>query len=187
MRARRARATLPRGVLARFARCGSGVSAIEFALVVPVLLLILLGGYTYGQLVAVNRKLTITTRSLVDLTTHYASLTSTQLSAIMAASTQVLSPFSGSPLSITLSEVYIGVAGVGTVVWSQANANGTALTAGAIVVLPSGVGVANSYVVWAQVGYTFTPTLTYVLKASVPLADQLFMSPRRSASIAYSS
>lgn len=173
-------------LVGRFARSRAGVSALEFALALPVLLVMLLGGYGYGQVLAVNRRLTITTRALVDLTTHYATLTSTQVSTIMAASTQVMVPYSASTLSVTISEYYVGPLGIASVVWSRANANATALTAGSIVVLPSGVGQINSYVVCAKVAYTYTLPFS-VPRVSVPLTDQLYMSPRRSSSIPLSS
>ncbi len=172
------------GTWARMMRSREGVAALEFAIILPVMLLLVMGGFEYSRVLAVSRKVTITTRALADLTTHYSSMTDADLATVMAASAQVFAPYSTTPMQITVSEVYVSAAGIATVVWSKAT-NTTALTPTQIVFLPAGIAQPNSYIVWTQVTYVYTPVVPYALTQNLTMADQLFMTPRRSASIAY--
>ncbi len=57
--------------------------------------------------------------------------------------------------------------------------NGTARTDGATVTLPSAdLAVPNSYLVWSEVNYNYTPVVGYTITGTLPLSDQMFMSPR---------
>ena len=54
-----------------------GVAAIEFALVIPMIILVYAGGFEIVQAATVNRKLTDTTVQLANVTTQYTSVAST--------------------------------------------------------------------------------------------------------------
>ena len=168
--------------LSSLRRSDRGVAAVEFALVLPVMLVILFGGYEYSRMLAVMRKVTITSRALADLTTHYSSVTGAQMTTVMNASAQIFAPYSTTGMTIVISEVYVSALGISTVVWSQAT-NTTQLTPNQIVVLPGGIAQANSYLIWAQVGYTYTPVFSYLVHSQIKFNDQLMMSPRISISI----
>ena len=57
--------------------------------------------------------------------------------------------------------------------------NGTARTAGATVTLPSAdLAIPNTYLVWSEVNYNYTPVVGYTITGTLPLSDQMFMSPR---------
>ena len=61
--------------------------------------------------------------------------------------------------------------------------NGTALTVGQTVDVPSALAVANSYLILGQASYSYNPTYGYVLTGTLTLSDQFFMRPRQSNSI----
>ena len=82
-----------------------------------------------------------------------------------------------------MSEIAINSQGNATVVWSD-TLNGTALTVGQTIAVPSSLATPNSYLVLAQVQYGYNPAYGYVLTGSLTLSDQSFMLPRESASIA---
>ena len=70
-----------------------------------------------------------------------------------------------------------------TVVWSD-TLNGTALTGRPDRQRAGVARVPNSYLVLAQVQYSYNPTYGYVMIGTLTLSDQSFMRPRESASIA---
>ena len=72
--------TFQNGQLARFhqrlktiAGNASGVALIEFAMVVPILIVLFIGGFQLMEATSVYRKVTTTARSLSDLSTQYIS------------------------------------------------------------------------------------------------------------------
>ena len=166
----------------RFLDATGGTSAVEFALVLPVLLLILLGGYEYSRVLAVSRKVTLTTRAVDDLATHYSTMVPTDISNVMNASAQIFAPYSSTNMGIVLSEIAIDAGGVATVAWS-CSLNATAQTVGQPVTLPSGIGQPGTYLIWCNVNYLYVPTVNYTLNTNISLSDHLYMSPRISPNI----
>jgi hypothetical protein len=81
-----------------------------------------------------------------------------------------------------VSQVSVDANGNATIAWSD-SLNGTARAVGSPVTLPGTLATPNSSYVWGEVKYTYTPTLGYVVTGSWNLANQIFMSPRESASI----
>ncbi len=179
---------IPSGRLAslarRFRSASEGASAAEFALILPTLLTIYLGGYETVQAVGAYRKVTLTTRTVADLTTQYSSMAASDVSTVLNASAQVMAPYPTTSLSIVLTEFQVSVAGVATVTWSQA-LNGTPLKVGAIVLLPANICQPNASVVLSNVSYSFTPAVAYKLTGPIVMTGQLYMSPRQVQSIPY--
>ncbi|HEX4411475.1 MAG TPA: TadE/TadG family type IV pilus assembly protein [Xanthobacteraceae bacterium] len=159
-----------------------GVSAVEFAFLMPVMMTLFLGSVETTQGIAVNRKVTLTTHALADLASQYTDVTNADMSNILAAGSAIIAPYASSKLQETVSEVAIDANGVGTVVWSD-TLGGTALSVGTVVTVPSALAAPNSYLVLSQVQYSYAPTYGYVLTGTISLHDQIFMRPRQSNTI----
>ena len=160
-----------------------GVSAVEFAILAPVMLTLFLGSVEATQGIAANRKVELTAHTLADLSSQYTDITNADMSNILAAGSAILAPYPTASLQEVVSEISSNAQGVGTVVWSD-TLGGTALTVGATVSVPSALAVPNSYLMLAQVKYSYNPTYGYVMTGAITLSDQSFMRPRESNSIA---
>ena len=171
-------------LLHAFKTCRTGTAAVEFALALPVLLVIILGGYQMAEATSAYRKTTLTARTVADLTTQYTTMTSDDVSTVLNASAQVMAPFDTSSLVIVLTEYSTSVAGVSTVTWSK-SLNGTPLVAGTVAVLPASVAQVGTSIVLSQVTYSFMPVIAYKLTGPFKISSQLFMNPRSVQSIPY--
>jgi Flp pilus assembly protein TadG len=173
------------GLLSRlrgFARGERGFAAVEFAVILPFMLTVYLGGIEIGNGVAIDRKVAITTHAVADLASRYTTIHNSDMSNILGASSVIIQPFGATPLAVTVSQVTVDAKGNATVTWSD-TLNGTARTIGSPVTLPGTLATPNSSYVWGEVNYVYTPTLGYVMTGSWTLSNQIFMSPRQSASI----
>ncbi len=163
-----------------------GVALIEFAFAAPILLLLFVGGYQLMDAVSAYRKVTTTVRALSDLTTQSTSLTPAGAQQVLAASQQIMIPYSAANAVLRVTQVKVDVFGNATVDWSQA-LNGTGYTKGSAVALPAFWNVANTYLIYSEINYQYVPGIASKLIGPIPLRDTIYMSPRNSASVPCSS
>ena len=81
----------------------SGTSAVEFAIALPVLILLFTGGFQLSDAVAAYRKVTTTARAMADLTSQYSTVNDTTLDRILNASQQVMAPYASSNATLVVS------------------------------------------------------------------------------------
>lgn len=167
-----------------FAANRDATSAIEFAIVLPVLALFVFGGYQMNEAVSAYRKVTLTNRTVADLTTQYTSMASSDVTTVLNASAQVMAPFDTANLTIVLTEFATDSSGKTTVTWSK-SLNGTPLVVGSTVTLPANVAQLGTSLVLAQTTFNFTPAIVYNAAGPFVLSSQIYMSPRSTQSITY--
>ena len=63
--------------VARLARDQEGVSAVEFAMLLPLMLTLYLGGVEVSQGISIDRKVTLTARTVADLVAQVSSIDTT--------------------------------------------------------------------------------------------------------------
>ena len=61
--------------------------------------------------------------------------------------------------------------------------NGTALTKGQSITIPSNLDIANTTLVFGQATYAYTPWFDYLGIGTLNLSSQVYMSPRASSTI----
>ena len=160
-----------------------GIAATEFAIVVPVMLLLFFGTDEFASGIAVDRKVTLMARTLSDLTSQNISVTDSQLTNFFNASAAIMTPYSSSPVRSTITELYIDPTTLAArVQWSKGSAP---RTAGTTVAIPTALQVGDTYLIYSEVSYTFVPTVGYVLKNSITLSDFTFTRPRQSTCVMY--
>jgi Flp pilus assembly protein TadG len=175
----------------RFIASARGIAAIEFAMIMPVLTVIFLGSYDGGRAIAVYMKVRSATYTLDAITNQYTTIQSSDMQAIVGATSVVLAPYSSTPVVVVISQIEINTGGKATVSWSYA-LNGTPLAQGSTVTIPAGLvasgntcGTYPCYLIFGQVSYTYTPLFGFFGSGGITLADSLYVTPRSSACIFY--
>jgi Flp pilus assembly protein TadG len=169
--------------LHRFASHCGGVSAIEFAIILPFMLLSYIGSVELADGLAIQFKVTETARTVTDLASQRATIDTTDMSNILGASTQVVAPYPAANMAMTVSEVTTNAAGQGTITWS-CSLNGTAHGVGTSVTLPTGLQTANISLIWGEVTYPYTPHLGYVVTGTINIYETAYFYPRLVTSVA---
>jgi Flp pilus assembly protein TadG len=160
-----------------------GVSAVEFALLLPLMVTLYLGSVEISQAISADRKVTMTSRTVADLISQVSSINNAGMTDVLSASSSVMSPFTTTTLKVTVSSVSVDANGKATVDWSD-TLGGTARTKGSTVTLPSALNIANTSLIWSEVSYVYTPAVGYLITGSLTLKDQLYMAPRISNTVA---
>ena len=160
-----------------------GIAATEFAMIVPIMLVLFFGVVEISSGVAVDRKVTLMARTLSDLTSQSLSVSDTDLSNFFAASTGIMTPYTGTPSS-TITELYVDPSTLAArVQWSKGS---VPHTVGTNVVIPSTLQVAGTYLILSEVSYTYIPTIGYVMaKSGITMSDVAYTRPRQSACVIY--
>ena len=165
-----------------------GHAAAEFALIFPLMMLLYVGGFEITQGLYAYRKLTVTARSVADLTSQYMSMTHNDITNIIGASTQVMAPFAVSKTTIVLSEITTtNTPGQATVTWSCASSNASARPPNSTITTDIPASPPGVPFVLAEVGYTFAPMGDGALIHPLHMGDHIYMLPRQSASISLTS
>jgi Flp pilus assembly protein TadG len=175
------------------------VAATEFAIVVPFMLLLYVGGIELADGMAINVKVSATGHSVTDMVTQNTSLSTAQMQNILTGATAIIAPYpvtgsgGSSLLSVTVSEISSDANGNLTLRWSQSY-NGTSFGPGRTnltnLTVPTSlngtVGNANnpnnqndqvSFIV-GEVSYAYTPNLGYTISGTVNLQDTYWLFPR---------
>ncbi len=166
----------------RLGRDQDGASAVEFAMLLPLMLTLYLGAVEISQAVGIDRKVTLTSRTLADLASQVSSIDSSDMTKILNASSAVMSPYDAAKLKVTVSEVTIDANGSATIVWS-CTLGGTAHSVGSTVALPAALNVANTSLIWGEAAYSYKPAIGYVVTGTLNLSDQIYMRPRMSDTV----
>ncbi|WP_188312085.1 TadE/TadG family type IV pilus assembly protein [Salinarimonas soli] len=163
------------GRLAAFVRSRGGVAAVEFALVLPFMMVLYFGMVEVTNGVSADRKLTLLSRSLADLTGRGTTISDTEMNSIFAAAAAVMYPFDGSKVQMRVTSIVVrkisDTVVEGRVCWSDARGGATALTRNAVVDVPEGFRTANTSYVVADATMDYKPMVGYVITGTLTLSE----------------
>lgn len=178
--------------MASFARDARGIAATEFALIVPIMLVIFFGTIQVSTGFAVERKVTMVTRTLSDLISQASQIGDVDISNAFVMGGAVMTPYPSAPIKAVVSQLYIDpTTKVAKVKWSKAS-NAVARACNETVTIPTGLQVPGKYLIMSEVTYNYQPmagfdsTLSFIAP-TIPLKDRTFTRPRQSDSVLYPS
>lgn len=168
-----------------------GVAAVEFALLLPVMLTMYLGSVEVSQGLSADRKVVLLARTLGDLTTQKSAVSTSTMDTVSAAGSVVLSPLKVNVAlmrvtSIAISAPTSGPVNAATVCWTYVKGSWpTAYTVGQeldVTTVPTTLRTdIGSSVVLAEVQYPYKPVIGYVITGQLQLKERIFMRPRVSS------
>jgi Flp pilus assembly protein TadG len=168
-----------------FAAAKQGVAAVEFALILPILVVMLLATFDGGRAIAAYMKMRAATYALASITNQYSTIQTVDMTAILGATSVVMAPYSSGSPGVVISQIKINNNGVSKIEWSAAQ-NATARSVGSSMSPPSAMVVNSSYLILAEVSYTYTPLFGYFGSGSgITFSDNLYVTPRSVSCIVY--
>lgn len=108
------------GLLRRLLRDRRGVSAVEFALIAPVMIMIYFGLIEFSQGYMAERRASHVASMVADLVAQSGGTNISDLESTFQIGDMIMRPFSAETLSIRVSSVTVDARGVATVEWSHA-------------------------------------------------------------------
>ncbi|MCE1234714.1 MAG: pilus assembly protein [Hyphomicrobiales bacterium] len=191
MRAKPSRAAArPRSLLSLL-RDRRAVAAVEFALLLPLMLTLFIGGNEISTALAIYRKVGHTGSTLGDLVAQVSTLTAADMTDILAASSSVMTPYSASKAKMVISAVKYTTASGYKVCWSAAQ-NDSVWTSGSSppITLPTGLVSDGEEVIVTRVQYSYTSPFSTIMadiwgSGAITLSDLSYFRPRISTTVVY--
>ena len=182
--------------LNRLAADEGGAAAVEFALILPFLLLLYMGSIEASTLITVDRRVEVISSTVADLVARWnpnqgASIPKSTLLDYFKASEGIIVPYPTTDLKQVVSFVQVSAAGVGKVVWSCSYNGGAALAKDAnfavaenMADLVTGEGAGSGYLIASKVDYPYLPVFGLVFQTAVPMQNESQFLPRFGTALA---
>ena len=171
----------------RLIRDNSALAAVEFAMILPIMLVLFFGTVEFSSGVEVDRKVNLAAHTLSDLTSQSPTtgVSDAELGFFFSAGASILLPYSSAPLNEVISELYVDAnTGIAYVQWSKAFQAGVARVTGSPVSIPPTLAVKGTYLIFSEVNYRYKPTVGYVMSsAGVTLSASAYTRPRQATCV----
>lgn len=173
--------------LRAFCRRETGVAAVEFALVVPLMLSVYLGCTEAAALLTADRKVQSVAGAVGDLVARSnKTISQGQLEDYFLAATSIMAPYDASTLIQTITAVSVSDTNEATVLWSTRYENGDLFNTVAGHIkgdpydLPAEMAAiaTGQTVIAAEVEYGYRPLLGIVFKEALDLNRSALFMPR---------
>ena len=164
----------------------SGVAAIEFALLAPLFLIMLLGVVEVSRAVSMNRKFSSVTATIADIVAREKTITAADVTAMYSVVSHIMKPWSASALKLAIVPVKSDpITGLTNMVYAgtanRATLNGATLKAKcASYTLPTGMLSPGSTIIVVESSYTFTPLFGSQIMSGRTWTDKALLNPRNS-------
>ncbi len=182
-----------------FARDGRGVAALEFALVVPLLLMLYFVTMEVAQAIEANKKVGRVGSMVADLVTQQQQMSKNELEGIMRLGEATLQPYNRSApdIEITAIEVTDETTPKVQVVWARKLVNGSFLAGspkGTPVTIPPALRIKGSFLIRVEGTLDYRPVITWAASSketlgltsafdNIPMSETYYLRPRMSLTI----
>ena len=161
-----------------------GVAAVEMALLAPFLVLLFLGVVEVTQLVRVKTKMALAGQAIQNMVAGQDSATASSLATAFAGGQLVMTPFSGTALTVTITSVSFDSSGnAKSVTWQVVEGGATGMTIATACALAAQMSLGSDSVIIVSETYGYVPVLSYVLNKTYALTETTFGRPRNVSSI----
>ena len=181
------------GLFARLRRDNSGLAAVEFGMIVPIMFFLFVGTIEFSQALTVDRRLTLAASSTADLIARApnSGLTAQQVDRDLKIIEQLIAPYDLQRLYVkVMSVIAAGTPGnpnalTYTIDWSRDNNGGTPHPRGEEYKdIPQGLLVSGESVIVSEARYNYTPLIiNYFIESAFNMTGRFFLKPRNSSCV----
>ncbi len=166
-----------------------GASAVEFALLAPVLIGLYFGLAEYCQAMMADRKVTHAAASIGDLVAQSDKVSNADMIDIFTIGRTLVAPFPDAGLKMRVTSVTVDANSIPKVDWSDGSGL-TALAKGATVALPKNSADATKpfvakgeTVIMSEAQFTYDSPVDYLIKNGVAFNEVYYLRPRKSDTV----
>lgn len=167
---------------AHFGQDTAGAVAIEFAVILPLLLSLSLGAFEVLSAVRSNMRLQSAAQTMAELVAVNSSVNASLITDFCAGAKLMLAPFDPTTLTVAVASV-TNKAGAVAADWQDTTC-GAAKAMGSPITLAGGtVASSGDTVIVVQSTYTYTSPLKFVLPTGIAMTQVAFARPRTNTTV----
>ena len=168
----------PQGLVRRFVADRRGVSAVEFALIAPLMIAFYFGLTEFCQGYMAQKRMSHSAAAVADLVAQTDVVKRDELADILAIGQTIMAPFPTNSLTTRVSSVTRDANGVAKVDWSR-GAGVTGLAKNQVVTIPADILANGESVVMAESTYGYSSPVKYLLPGVTNFNGKFYSRPRK--------
>ncbi|GAB4357167.1 MAG: hypothetical protein Kow00114_08580 [Kiloniellaceae bacterium] len=155
-----------------------GTAVVDFAFVLPILLLLFIGVVEVTNLLSIDRKVVAAAQTTADLVSQRRDVTDAQLNDYLRAAELIFEPYPASGMKVGIASVRFDEnTGTAAVDWTKSKNGGTVPNA---LVAAQGLGGPGEGVVVVRASYAYTPVFFDFIFSAMEIEETAVLRPRRS-------
>lgn len=154
-----------RGWLCAFARARAGLAAVEFALIAPMAVMVLIGSTEIINLLQADRRLENTASSVADVLSRDNSIDNTEIAGAFTAVSALMFPDDGDDVDLRITAIMINSSTSATVEWCDVRGTTYPQLAddAPISDLPAAMMLPGTSVIRVEAAYPYRPRLAFFM------------------------
>lgn len=169
---------MTRSLFRRLAGDERGISAVEFALLAPLLIAFYLGMAEFCQGYMAQKRMGHVAAMVADLVAQEEVVSTSNVADIFAIGGLIMKPFSTTPLKMRVSNV-TRTSGVAKVTWSRGSGM-TAHSVGTTITLPADLLIDGQSVIMSEATYDYDSPADYLMPSVTKFSHTYYLRPRTS-------
>lgn len=166
-----------RGLISRLTSDERGVSAVEFALIAPVMIAFYFGMAEFCQGYMAQKRMGHVSAMVADLVAQEETVATANLDDIFQIGELIMKPFPTTSLKQRVSSV-TQTSGVARVTWSRGHGGMVARAANEVIVLPVGLISNGESIIVSEATYDYDSPVDYLMPPVTQFSHIYYLRPR---------
>lgn len=164
--------------LRRFGGARKGLAALEFAILLPTMVFVLLAAVDLIDALSTYRRAENAAASLADVVSRDTSVSNSEITGLWSAVGLLMYPDTDASMAERVTSVMVNSSSNATVVWSEGHNGLSARTANTTVTLPAAMMTAGTSVIMAETTYHYNSPLNFLFSGTIDFSHTVYRRSR---------